>query len=96
MTRGFWRMHCWNGLSAEQQQRLIEVGNLAFPWAPEGECKNPASVAIETEDDAAPGPRFYCDPCAADYLAARRCPACGAEGGRCPNGVGGLPSCIAG
>jgi hypothetical protein len=69
LTRGWWGMHCWNGLSAAQRTRLIEVGNLAFPWIPEGDgCPNGAEVAIETQDDVAPGPRFYCRPCAIEFL----------------------------
>jgi hypothetical protein len=66
---GWWNMICWNGLSAEQQDRLITIGNLPITYVPEGECTNPAEVAIETCDDKAPGPRFYCRPCAFLYLA---------------------------
>jgi hypothetical protein len=68
MTRGWWNMACWNGLSTEQQQRLIHVGNLEFGYEPTGDCPNPAQVAIEMERDAAPGPRFYCLPCAIEDL----------------------------
>lgn len=68
MTRGWWGMACWNGLSAEQQKRLVVVGNLPIDYRPEGECGNGAAVAIETEHDAAPGPRFYCAPCAVAYI----------------------------
>lgn len=67
-TRGWWNMACWNGLSAAQHARLIEYGNLPIDYQPEGDCPNPASVAVETENDAAPGPRFYCGPCAIIYL----------------------------
>jgi hypothetical protein len=67
--RGWWNMVCWNGLSADQQTRLVEVGNLPMGYRPEGtDCPNGAQVAIETEDDSAPGPRFYCYPCAIAYL----------------------------
>jgi len=61
-------MACWNGLSDEQQHRLIDVGNLEFGYEPAGRCPNGARVAIETEQDTAPGPRFYCVPCALVYL----------------------------
>lgn len=57
---GWWGMACWNGLSTEQQARLIEHGNLPIGYQAEGECENPAAVAIETEKYEAPGPRFYC------------------------------------
>jgi len=66
--RGWWNMGCWNGLSPEQQSRLIEWGNLALGYELEGACQNPASVAIETEHDRSPGPRFYCLPCGITYL----------------------------
>ena len=76
---GWFQMACWNGLSVEQQRRLIAVGNLPLGYVPEGECcTNGAEVAVETEADVAPGPRFYCRPCAIDYLSAppaKRCPA---------------------
>jgi hypothetical protein len=64
-------MACWNGLSEAQQVMLIEHGVLfAGHWVPEGgTCSNGAEVAIETQDDAAPGPRFYCRACAIKYLA---------------------------
>jgi hypothetical protein len=61
-------MACWEALSADQQTRLIERGSLSLGYRPEGECPNPASVCIETEMDAAPGPRFYCLTCAVSYL----------------------------
>lgn len=67
--RGWWNMACWNALSEAQQQHLIEVGNLPIFSDPEGTaCSNGAEVSIETMDDAAPGPRFYCRPCALAYL----------------------------
>lgn len=65
---GYWNMACWNGLSAEQQTRLIEWGNLPFGFVPEGECNNGAELEITTEYDKAPGPRFYCIPCAIEFL----------------------------
>jgi hypothetical protein len=61
-------MACFNGLSPDQQTRLIEVGNLPIGYEPEGDCPRGATVAIETQHDAAPGPRFYCTPCAIEYL----------------------------
>lgn len=66
--RGWYGMACWNGLSVEQRHRLITVGNLPFGYKPEGECPFPASVAVETQEDDAPGPRFYCRGCAIAYL----------------------------
>lgn len=62
--RGWWNMACWNGLSPSQQGRLIAYGNLPLGYQPEGDCPNGAEVAIETESDLAPGPRFYCRACA--------------------------------
>jgi hypothetical protein len=64
-------MRCWNGLSAEQQAHLIEHGYLPMGYEPEGVCERGATIAIETQDDKAPGPRFYCGPCAHDYLEVR-------------------------
>jgi hypothetical protein len=67
---GWYGMACWNGLSADQQRLLIEVGCLPFGrWVPEGgACPEGAEVAVETMHDTAPGPRFYCRPCAVAYL----------------------------
>jgi hypothetical protein len=65
---GWYQLNCWNGLSAEQQKMLIEVGVLPLGYRPAGECPNPAEVLIETKDDAAPGPRFYCRACGAAFL----------------------------
>jgi hypothetical protein len=62
-------MPCWNGLSTDQQRRLIEVGNLPIGYKAMGKCWRPAEVSIEAEWDKAPGPRFYCLQCAADGLA---------------------------
>lgn len=66
--RGWWGMHCWNGLSEDQQARLVLWGNLPMGYVAEGECERPAAVGIETEDDLAPGPRFYCRECAIEFL----------------------------
>jgi hypothetical protein len=69
MTRGWWNLACWNGLSADQQNRLINVGNLPIGYRPEGGgCNNGAEVCVETMYDTAPGPRFYCVACAVEYL----------------------------
>jgi len=69
-VRGYWDMHCWNGLSRAQQARLIEHGNLPWGFVPQGECQRPAECEITTQHDQAPGPRFYCLPCALLYVAA--------------------------
>jgi len=66
--RGFWGMPCWNGLSEEQQQQLLDVGTLEIGYRAEGWCKNGANLCIETEDDKAPGPRFLCWVCAIMYV----------------------------
>lgn len=65
---GWFGLTCWNGLSAEQQRRLIEHGNLEIGYTPEGLCKRGAEVSIELPTDVAPGPRFYCCECAIAYL----------------------------
>jgi hypothetical protein len=72
-VKGYWDMHCWNALSARQQRELIERGGLDFGFVPEAEdgCPRPASLEITCIDDPAPGPRFYCTPCAIDYLSVR-------------------------
>lgn len=64
----WYEMNCFNALSPAQQKELVEVGVLEFGWYPQGWCETPATVAIETEDDATPGPRFYCLPCALAYM----------------------------
>jgi hypothetical protein len=76
VTRGWWQMHCWNGLSEEQQTKLIEVGNLEIGYRARGTCERPAEVEVATMYDLAPGPRFYCVPCALAFLASfvHRCP----------------------
>lgn len=68
--RGWWNMSCWNGLSAEQQEMLIDKGVLyAGRWEPEGgTCERGAEVEVTTMWDRSPGPRFYCTQCAIDYL----------------------------
>ena len=68
---GWYGMACWNGLSAEQQSLLIERGNLEIGYRPMGSCTNGATIAIESVDDQAPGPRFYCLPCAIEELRRR-------------------------
>jgi hypothetical protein len=66
-------MTCWNGLAEAQQRRLIERGNLEIFSSAEGQgCKSGAKVAIEMCDDEAPGPRFYCLPCAIEELKERQ------------------------
>lgn len=67
--RGWWNMPCWNALSPLQRQRLIEHGNLPIGYIEPDVAHAGASVAIETEDDEAPGPRFYCLDCAIGHLA---------------------------
>jgi hypothetical protein len=66
-----WNMTCWNGLDAEQQTRLIERGNLPIGYRPGGDCERGAECEIVTDRDTAPGPRFYCYPCAIEYLKGR-------------------------
>lgn len=69
-TEGMFGMMCFNSLSAEQQDYTIRLGYLPFPWIPLGdECGSPAEVEVTTMFDKYPGPRFYCRPCAIDYLA---------------------------
>lgn len=72
VTRGWYDMACWNGLSAEQHEMLIKQGVLPWGrWEPEGgPCTNGAAVAVECEGDESPGPRFYCRPCAIDHIRA--------------------------
>ena len=36
MSRGWWNMACWNGLSDDQQNRLLAQGNLPIGYEPEG------------------------------------------------------------
>lgn len=65
---GWYGLACWNGLSVEQQRWLLEWGSLPSGYEPAGCCSRGAQVAIEMVDDRAPGPRFYCMPCAFVYL----------------------------
>jgi hypothetical protein len=69
-TRGWWGLSCWNALSEEQQTMLIDHGVLFVGhWEPAGgTCNRGAEVEVTTEWDNAPGPRFYCRPCAIKYL----------------------------
>lgn len=89
-SNGWYDMVCWNGLSPEQQERLIHVGNLPMGYrlravaaltpTADGVCKRPAEVCVETMYDAAPGPRFYCRECAVAFLQNGEdftCPRCG-------------------
>lgn len=62
-------MPCWNALSAEQQRRLIEWGNLPIGYREAAPDHDGATVAIELDGDVAPGPRFYCLDCALGFLA---------------------------
>ena len=70
MTRGWWNMACFNGLSREQQHRVVHTGNLPLGYEPAGECTNGAEVEITTMYDLMPGPRFYCLTCAVKHLSA--------------------------
>jgi hypothetical protein len=64
---------CWNALSADQHRTLIEVGVLPFGYQPEGDgCAEMATVALELDGEAAPGPRLYCAGCALDRLRTAR------------------------
>ena len=67
-ARGLWRLTCWNGLSTEQQERLLTIGNLPIGYTPGGPCLNPAQVGVETSEDEAPAPRFFCFDCAIEYI----------------------------
>ena len=66
--KGWWNMACWNGLSPDQQERLLRVGVLPWGYEPRGECPNGAEVEVTTMWDEAPGPRFYCAECAVGYV----------------------------
>lgn len=65
---GMYGLGCFNGLDPEQQQRLVEWGNLPFGYEPNGPCQNPAEVEVTTVWDRFPGPRFYCAACGIEYL----------------------------
>jgi hypothetical protein len=63
---------CWNSLSIEDQQRLIDghYGPLITARSDHG-CTSHARVALEFVGDASPGPRFYCIRCAVSALVDR-------------------------
>lgn len=67
-AQGYWGMLCWNALSADQQEFLRTKGYLPWGYRPEGECPNGAELEITTMYDEFPGPRFYCRPCAVQWL----------------------------
>lgn len=71
--QGLYVLWCFNALSADQQKRLVEWGNLPFGYKPEGDqCSRPAQVGIEVGgDDQTPGPRFYCFRCGIEYIKSR-------------------------
>lgn len=69
--RGWYDLGCFNGLSGDLQRRVVYWGNLPLGYdRNSGRCHNPAEVEITTVHDAMPGPRFYCLPCAVEYLTA--------------------------
>ena len=68
MTRGWWNMRCFNGLSREQQHEVVFTGVLPWGSAPRGVCTSGAEVEITTMYDLMPGPRFYCVACAIEHL----------------------------
>lgn len=71
-SKGWWGMSCWNALSKRQQRQLIERGTLEIFSKPEGDaCDQAAAVMVECQDDEAPGPRFYCLPCAILFLSGK-------------------------
>lgn len=62
-------MPCFNGLSDEQQKRVVEWGNLPFAYEPAGTlCENGAEVGVYLDTDEYPGPRYYCRNCAIDWI----------------------------
>lgn len=70
-ARGLWGLSCWNALSPEQQDCLRNVGVLQIGYTYEGtECDRGAEIGIERpyRGDEKPGPRFYCLPCALNYI----------------------------
>jgi len=67
-SKGWYDLLCFNSLSGELQARLVYYGNIPLGSPAEGRCHNPAEVEITTVHDAMPGPRFYCLPCAVQYL----------------------------
>jgi hypothetical protein len=70
--RGMWGLSCFNALSVEQQERVVQWGNLPFGYRERmsGPCCNGAEVEVTTVWDTTPGPRFYCRPCAVLHLSA--------------------------
>ena len=66
--RGWYGMTCWEGLSTEQQDRLIHWGNLPWGYTPAGSCTNGAEVEVTTMWDISLGPRMYCRQCAIKFL----------------------------
>jgi len=69
-SRGWYNMLCFNSLDGALQRRLVYYGNVPMGHAEDGRCHNPAEVEVTTVHDAMPGPRFYCLPCAIEYLTA--------------------------
>ena len=69
---GWWGLlSCWNRMSLDQAERLRTTGSPATsyePWDNPHRCDRPAEVAMQTQDEDYPGPRFYCRPCAIEYL----------------------------
>jgi len=69
--RGWYDLGCFNGLTGSDQRRVVYWGNLEIGYDRNGgRCHNPAEVEVTTVHDAMPGPRFYCLPCAIEYLTA--------------------------
>lgn len=68
--RGWYNLLCFNSLDGALQRRLVYYGNIPLGSPADGRCHNPAEVEITTVHDAMPGPRFYCLPCAVEYLTA--------------------------
>lgn len=70
---GLWGLWCFNALSDEQQQLVVEEGYLPMGRKqPEqlDRCDKPAVIELAwTVWDRFPGPRFYCTACAIKRLA---------------------------
>lgn len=63
MTPGDWAgLLCWQRMSFEQQERLVVTGRFdGYDDNPDPDaCTRPATVAVETATDRAPGPMAYC------------------------------------
>jgi hypothetical protein len=76
VARGLYTLFCFNALGPDQQEFLVVEGYLPMGYIPRGgTCLNGAEVGLEFASDypgeRAPGPRFYCVPCAIEYLRAR-------------------------